>query len=31
MLTDSQVKKIKPHLGKTAPDNYSDGNNLYRR
>ena len=29
MLTDSQIKKIKPPVGKTAPDKYSDGNNLY--
>lgn len=29
MLTDSQIKKIKPTEGKTAPDRYNDGNNLY--
>lgn len=29
MLTDSQIKKIKPTVGKKAPDRYNDGNNLY--
>lgn len=29
MLTDPQVKKIKPPVGKTAPDRYNDGQNLY--
>ncbi|MBC7751251.1 MAG: DUF4102 domain-containing protein [Candidatus Saccharibacteria bacterium] len=29
MLADSQVKKIKPPVGKTAPDKYSDGNKLH--
>ncbi|MDE2420204.1 MAG: integrase arm-type DNA-binding domain-containing protein [Gammaproteobacteria bacterium] len=29
MLTDSQIKKIKPTIGKKAPDRYNDGNNLY--
>jgi integrase len=29
MLTDTQVKKIKPPEGKTAPDRYNDGQNLY--
>ncbi len=29
MLTDSQIKKIKSPVSKTAPDKYSDGNNLY--
>ena len=29
MLTDTQIRKIKPTEGKTTPDRYLDGNNLY--
>jgi integrase len=29
MLTDSQIKKIKPTPDKKAPDRYNDGNGLY--
>jgi|GEM_PF-5535911 len=29
MLTDTQIRKIKPTIGKKAPDKYSDGDGLY--